>query len=40
VGYVEEHNEQATGRQWKALPEAILAKVKRARAVLDNTPSA
>jgi len=40
VEYVEEHNEQAKGRQWTALPEAILAKIKRARAVLDNTPSA
>jgi hypothetical protein len=25
---------------WKALPEDILAKVRRARAVLDKTPTA
>jgi transposase len=38
--YVEEHNEHAKGLLWKALPEEILAKVRRARAVLDKTPSA
>jgi transposase len=38
--YVEEHNEHAKGMLWKALPEEILAKVRRARAVLDKTPSA
>jgi transposase len=37
--YVEEHNEHAKGLLWKALPEEILAKVRRARAVLDKTPS-
>jgi len=26
--------------KWKALPEEILAKVRRAKAVLDKTPSA
>jgi transposase len=40
VEYVEEHNEQAKARKWKALPEKILAKVRRARAVLDKSPSA
>lgn len=40
IEYVEEHNNHAKGRTWKALPEEILAKVKRARAVLDNTPTA
>jgi transposase len=38
--YVEEHNEHAKGLLWKALPDEILAKVRRARAVLDKTPSA
>ncbi|HEY0466363.1 MAG TPA: IS630 family transposase [Polyangiaceae bacterium] len=40
VEYVEAHNEQAQGMLWKALPEEILAKVRRARAVLDKTPTA
>ena len=40
VEYVEAHNEQAHGLLWKALPEDILAKVRRARAVLDKTPTA
>ena len=39
VEYVEEHNEHAKARKWRALPENILAKVRRAQAVLDNTPS-
>jgi transposase len=39
VEFVEEHNNHAQGRKWKALPAEILAKVKRARAVLDKTPS-
>jgi hypothetical protein len=38
VEYVEAHNEQAQGVLWKALPDEILAKVRRARAVLDKTP--
>lgn len=38
--YVEEHNNQAKGMLWKALPDKILAKVARARAILDKTPSA
>jgi transposase len=38
--YVEAHNEEAQGMLWKALPEEILAKVRRARAVLDKTPIA
>jgi transposase len=37
--YVEEHNEHAQAMKWTALPEEILAKVRRARAVLDKTPS-
>ena len=37
--YVEHHNDRTNGYRWKALPEAILAKVRRARAVLDNTPT-
>ena len=40
LDYVEEHNEQAKGLLWKALPDEILAKVRRARAVLDKTPIA
>jgi hypothetical protein len=40
VEYVEAHNEQAQGMFWKALPDDILAKVRRARAVLDKTPTA
>ena len=38
--YVEHHNNRAEGRRWKALPEDILAKVRRARAILDKTPTA
>jgi transposase len=38
--YVEEHNEHAQGFTWTATPEDILAKVRRARAVLDKIPSA
>lgn len=37
--YVEQHNDRAQGYLWKALPEVILAKVRRARAVLDNSPT-
>ena len=37
--YVEHHNNQTEGYHWKALPAQILAKVRRARAVLDNTPT-
>lgn len=40
VEYVDAHNEQAQSMFWKALPEEILAKVRRARAVLDKTPIA
>jgi transposase len=40
IDYVEHHNNQAQGYHWQALPEEILAKVRRARAVLDNTPTA
>jgi hypothetical protein len=32
--YVEQHNDQTSGYRWKALPDDILAKVRRARAVL------
>lgn len=38
--YVDYHNDTAKGSRWKALPEEILAKVRRARAVLDKTPTA
>jgi transposase len=38
--YVDHHNDTAQGSRWKALPEEILAKVRRARAVLDKTPTA
>jgi hypothetical protein len=37
--YVERHNDRTSGYRWKALPEDILAKVRRARAVLDKTPT-
>lgn len=37
--YVEHHNEVGKGFNWTAKAETILAKVKRARAVLDKTPS-
>lgn len=37
--YIDEHNEQAKAFTWTATPEEILAKVARARAVLDKTPS-
>ena len=40
IEYVDEHNENAKGLKWKALPEKILAQVRRARAVLDKTPTA
>jgi transposase len=39
IEYVEHHNDNAKGRGWKALPDAILAKVRRARAVLDKAPT-
>jgi transposase len=38
--YVEHHNDHARGYRWQALPEEILAKVRRARAILDKTPTA
>ena len=38
--YVEHHNNDARGYRWQALPEEILAKVRRARAILDKTPTA
>ena len=40
VDYVEDHNNRAQAYLWKALPDAILAKVARARAVLDNASTA
>jgi transposase len=40
VEYVENHNEHAKEMKWTALPEEIMAKVRRARAVLDKTPLA
>ena len=38
--YIEHHNESAKAFTWTAKPEEILAKVRRARATLDKTPSA
>jgi transposase len=38
--FVVEHNNRTDGYRWKALPEEILAKVRRAREVLDKTPTA
>jgi transposase len=40
IEYVEHHNDQAEGRRWTALPDEILTKVRRARAVLDKTLTA
>jgi transposase len=40
VGFVEEHNNRTDGYRWKALPDDILARVRRARDVLDKTPTA
>ena len=37
--YIEHHNNRTTGFTWTTQAEAILAKVRRARAVLDKTPS-
>jgi len=37
--YVEHHNNRAHAYHWKALPAEILAKVRRARTVLNNTPT-
>jgi transposase len=37
--YIERHNDRTTGFNWTAQAEAILAKIRRARAVLDKTPS-
>ena len=39
VGFVEEHNDRTDGYRWKTLPDDIPAKVRRARAVLDKTPT-
>ncbi len=37
--YIDHHNDTDQGFRWTAKAEDILAKVRRARAVLDNTPS-
>jgi transposase len=37
--FIENHNEQPTSFVWTATVEDILAKVRRARAVLDNGAS-
>jgi hypothetical protein len=37
--YIEHHNNRTTGFTWTAQAAAILAKVRRARAVLDKAPS-
>jgi transposase len=39
-GYIAEHNENPQSFVWTAKAEAILAKVRRARAVLDKTQTA
>jgi transposase len=39
IEYVEHHNNHTAGNHWQALPAEILAKVRRARAVLDKTPT-
>ena len=38
--YIDHHNDTDKGFVWTAKAEDILAKVRRARAVLDKTPSA
>jgi transposase len=38
--YIEHHNEHAQAFTWTAKPDEILAKIRRARAALDKTPSA
>jgi transposase len=38
--YIDHHNEHAKAFTWTAKPDEILAKVRRARAALDKTPSA
>lgn len=37
--FVEHHNDRTSGYRWKALPESILAKIQRARAILDKSPT-
>lgn len=37
--YIDHHNDTDKGFRWIAKAETILAKVRRARAVLDKTPS-
>lgn len=37
--YVDQHNDRSQGYRWQALPDEILAKIRRARAVLDNSPT-
>jgi hypothetical protein len=37
--YIDHHNDTDRGFAWTAKAEDILAKVRRARAVLDKTPS-
>jgi transposase len=38
--YIDEHNQNPKTFVWTAGADAILAKVRRAKAVLDNVPSA
>lgn len=40
LDYVAEHNEHPQGFVWTKKAEHILAKVSRAKAALDKTPSA
>jgi hypothetical protein len=37
--YIEHHNDTDHGYRWTAKADEILATVRRARAVLDKTPS-
>ncbi len=38
--YVERHNDRTSGYRWNALSDDILTKARRARDVLDKTPTA
>jgi hypothetical protein len=40
MAFIEEHNDAPQAFTWTAKAENILAKVRRAREVLDRTPSA
>jgi hypothetical protein len=40
MAFIKEHNDNPQAFEWTAKAEDILAKVRRARQVLDKTPSA